>query len=251
MDEKEYLHMYQEEEGHWWYAGMRHIVLSLLPTSLLPQSPRALDAGCGTGYFMGWLQEHYRARAIGIDGHPCGLALCRRRGERDLVRGDVAELPFTNEVFDLVTSFDVLSEIQDENSRALALGEFRRVLKPGGKLVVRVPAYEWLRSSHDAGVSTHHRYGGKELRDAILKTGFQPVRSTFANTILFPVAILWRMLKRARLAPPGSDVRSSTRGASWLNSALRSVLKIEAAFLRKGSFSFGLSVFVVASKPVD
>jgi SAM-dependent methyltransferase len=241
--------MYQEEHSHWWYAGMRDVVLSLLPRSSLPQGPRALDAGCGTGYFMGWLREHYRARAIGIDGHPYGLALCRRRGERDLVRGDVAELPFTNEAFDLVTSFDVLSEVQDENSRALALGEFRRVLKPGGKLVVRVPAYEWLRSSHDAGVSTHHRYGGKELRDAILKTGFQPVRLTFANTILFPVAILWRMLKRARLAPPGSDVRSSTRGASWMNSALRSVLKTEAAFLRKSSLSFGLSVFVVASKP--
>lgn len=251
MDEREYLHMYQEEERHWWYVGMRAVVLSLLPPASLPRCPRILDAGCGTGYSMGWFREHYQARATGVDCHPYSLAFSRRRGEQDLVCADVSALPFTSEFFDLVASFDVLSEVKDPGSRALALGEFLRVLKPGGKVVLRVPAYEWLRSSHDAGVSTRHRYSCRELRDALVSAGFRSLRSTFANTILFPVAALWRLSKKAGLAPAGSDVRSSTRGGSWMNGTLISILKIEAAILRheRFRFGFGLSLFMVAAKP--
>lgn len=249
MDEREYLHMYEQEASHWWYAGMRAIILSLLPVSALPLSPRVLDAGCGTGYTMGWLRDCYGARVAGVDSHPCGLAFCRGRGEKDLVRADVALLPFASEVFDLVTSFDVLSEVQDGPSRVLALGEFLRVLKPGGRLAIRVPAYEWLRSSHDSGVATRHRYGGRELREAVLNAGFRPVRSTFANTILFPAAVVWRLLKRGGLAPAGSDVRASTRGTAWMNRFLLGILQTEASILRHGRFRFGLSLFMVAAKP--
>lgn len=249
MDEREYLHMYEEEECHWWYVGMRAIVLSLLPQAALPRDPRVLDAGCGTGFTMSWLRRHYGALVTGIDCHPTGLAFCRRRGEQSLVLGDVAALPFIGDSFDLVVSFDVLSEVRDAASRTSALAEYRRLLKPGGKLLVRVPAFEWLRTSHDTGVSTSHRYGSDELRAAVEAAGFRTERCTFANSILFPLAVIWRISKKIGLAPSGSDVRSTTRGSSWLNGLLLRILKLEAAYLRRHDFGFGLSLFVVGTEP--
>jgi SAM-dependent methyltransferase len=251
MQDSEYLHMYAEEENHWWYAGMRAVIGALLKSLPPIGSFRALDAGCGTGYNLGWFRNEYAAKVIGADYSSCGLALCRNRGERDLVRADVALLPFVGGAFDMVISFDVLSEVKEEHQRVLALHEFLRVLKTGGILLVRVPAYEWLRSSHDAGVSTHHRFGSRELRTAVTRAGFQPLRATFANTLLFPLAVLWRVFKKAGLAPAGSDVRPATRGASWMNSALLRTLQAEAAILRSGrrDFPFGLSLFLLARKP--
>ncbi len=251
MQADEYPHMYLEEESHWWYVGMREILSALLPPSLLPERCRLLDAGCGTGYNLGWFREHYAARVTGVDYASAGLGFCRKRGELNLVHADVAALPLAPGVFDLVIAFDVLSEVSKPALRVLALQEFFRVLKPGGKLLVRVPAYEWLRSSHDAGVSTHHRFSRRELSAAVSRAGFQIARATSANTILFPAAVLWRLGKKAGIAPAGSDVRRATRPAGWINSALLRTLKAEASLLRGGGsrFPFGLSIFLLAVKP--
>ncbi len=248
MDDQEYLHMFEEEEQHWWYEGMRAIVLSLLPPDTLPANPLTLDAGCGTGYNMGWMRKHYGARVTGIDYSPLGLGFCLRRGERFLSRADAASLPFPGSIFDLVVSFDVLTQLIDETARASAIREFVRVLRPGGRLLIRVAAYEGLRSSHDEVIRTYHRYGKRELRDAAINAGLSPLRLTGANTILFPIAALWRILKKAGLAPAGSDVRSNTRGGSLLNQAMAGILKMEAAILRRREFGFGLSIFLLAEK---
>jgi SAM-dependent methyltransferase len=251
MDPNEYLHMYTQEDDHWWYTGMRSIVAALLPPDSLARQARVLDAGCGTGYSMGWLRRRYGARVTGIDYYPHGLVFCRQRGERELVRADAAELPFTDGVFDLVTSFDVLSHLRNEDSRSRALCEFRRVLRPGGRLMARVAAHEWLRSSHDNVIMTHHRFGRCELRDAVLSAGFQLLRLTFANALLFPFAVLWRLAKRSGLAPGGSDVRPATRGGKRMNRMLQSILEAEAAVMRHSRirFPFGLSLIVIAAKP--
>ena len=249
MQKTEYLHMYEEEDRHWWFAGMRSIALSLLPPVALPPHPLVLDAGCGTGYNMGWLRRQYGAIVTGIDMSTDALDFCRRRGEHALLCGDAAMLPFLESVFDLVVSFDVITELKDDSDRAGALREFFRVLKPGGRLLLRVAAYEFLRSSHDDEVATRHRYGRRELESAIESAGFRLLRATGANTVLFPIAALWRVTKKWGLAPPGSDVRPGTRGISALNRGLEAVLKFEAAFLRRRSFGFGLSIFALAAKP--
>lgn len=241
--------MYEEEERHWWYVGMRTIVLSLLAPDALPADPLVLDAGCGTGYNMGWLRRHYGARVTGIDCSPLGLAFCLRRGERSLSRADAASLPFQGSIFDLVVSLDVLTQLKNESAREAVVREFHRVLKPGGHLLLRVAAYEALRSSHDEVIRTYHRYGRKELHDAALRAGLQPLRLTSANTFLFPAAALWRMLKKAGLAPAGSDVRVRTRGSSKLNLAMTTLLRMEAAILKRHTFPFGLSIYLLSLKP--
>ncbi len=87
------------------------------------------------------------------------------------------------------------------------------------------------------------------MRNAVLNAGFLPLRLTNANTVLFPGAALWRLLKKAGLATQGSDVRTETRGSNRLNRVLTSILKGEAAYLRGRNFSFGLSIFMLAAKP--
>lgn len=248
MNDKEYLHMFEEEESHWWYAGMRAVVLSLLPPAVVPVNSLVLDAGCGTGYNMGWLRRNYGARVAGIDFSRLGLDFCRRRGEDSLAQADAASLPFPAGVFDLVVSFDVLTHLKDEPAREAALHEFHRVLRPGGRLLLRVAAYESLRSSHDEDIMTRHRYGRRELRRAAINAGFLPLRLTNANTFLFPAAALWRILKKAGIAPAGSDVRAATRGGRWLNRVLTRLLETEAAILRHGSFTMGLSIYLLALK---
>ncbi len=251
MENQEYLHMYEEEECHWWYKGMRSIVLALLPPASLPPHPLVLDAGCGTGFNLGWIRRNYEAGVIGFDYSPHSLDFCRRRGEQLLARADAAALPFAQNVFDLVVSFDVLTQLKDASARTAALREFQRVLKPGGLLLLRVAAYEWLRSSHDTEIMTYHRYGKRELLDAALDAGFRLLRLTGANTILFPAAALWRMLKKLGLATAGSDVRANTRGNARLNQALSSILNLEAVILRRSRFrfGFGLSIFLLVAKP--
>ncbi len=151
----------------------------------------------------------------------------------------------------MVTCLDVLTHIQTEGARTRALREFHRVLQPGGSLFVRVAAFEWLRSSHDEALLTHHRYSRQELRAAVVAAGFEPLRVTFANFLLFPVAAAWRILKKAGLAPSGSDVDRRSRGVGWMNSLLRSLLEFEGWILRVSgaSLPFGLSIIVVARKP--
>jgi SAM-dependent methyltransferase len=250
MDAMEYVHMFEEEENHWWYIGMRNIVLSLLPPDALPANPRALDAGCGTGFNLGWLKQKYNANITGFDYSQLGLEFCRRRGGDSLSRADAASIPFTSGIFDLVVCFDVLTQLKDEAARNSALREFQRVLKPGGRLLLRVAAYEFLRSSHDEVIMTYHRFCRSELRRMAIHAGLHPIRLSGANTLLFPAAAVWRLLKKAGLAPAGSDVRSSTRGSSGLNRAMINLLKVEAAFIRLSNFPFGLSIFLLAEKSI-
>ena len=252
MNEHEYRAMYHLEEDHWWYAGMRAISAALLETTTLPGAPRVLDAGCGTGFNLGWLRRRGAAVA-GVDFYADALEWSRLRGERALARASVVDLPFASGVFDLVTSFDVVSHVRDGADRRRSLAEFRRVLRPGGVVLLRVAAFEWLRTSHDNEILTHHRFGPRELRLSLAAAGFESIRLTFANMLLFPAAIAWRLLKRARLAPRGSDVSPVTRGPDWLNRALRSLLELEAAFLRARHtrLPLGLSLMAVARKPLD
>lgn len=245
MRDEEYQAMFDLEERLWWYEGMRGITASLLGTALAEKkNQRLLDLGCGTGYSLVWLRDRFNfAEADGVDLSQHAAAFWHARGLDTVALATADKLPFGENEFDLVTCFDVIYQLNDERA-SKAVSEMHRVLKPGGLLFIREPAYQWMRGAHDVAVGTHRRYTLTDLRRLLRAHGFKPKRSTYANTLLFWVAAPHRLLSKMR-GSTASDVKPVPR---WLNTLLGAALKLEARMLRRMSFPFGLSVITLAEK---
>ncbi|MBN2126725.1 MAG: class I SAM-dependent methyltransferase [Deltaproteobacteria bacterium] len=243
MDFEEYEAMYRAEAVHWWYRGMATIVTALI-RRFYPRGEglRILDAGCGTGAFVSRLSEH--GRVTGFDMSPHAIHFCRLRNHRRILRASVMEIPFADASFDLVTCLDVLyfRHIRDEDT----LREIFRVLVPGGRAIVRVPAYDRLRGVHDEKVSTAHRYGRRELAEKMSRSGLPPTFITHANTILFPLALVKRLSEPWLPRQSGSDLVLDVGGLSGL---LEACLHLESRLLGRWVLPFGLSIIAVGEKP--
>lgn len=242
MNVEEYRRMFEAEERQWWYAGMRSIALAILDSGLTPSPTgrRFLDAGCGTGNNLLHLRE--RGQAVGIDLSEDAIRFCRTRGVA-AVRGSVLQLPFGSGRFDGVTSFDVIYHLWVKDDRA-AVAEMARVLKPGGLLLVRVPAFKALWGAHDEAVHSRHRYTRGELVALLEAQGFEVLRTTYCNFFLFPLLIARRSLDRAT-GRHGSDVQFLP---APLERAFRGLLELEARLVRRLSLPFGTSVVALGRR---
>ncbi|MBM3859797.1 MAG: class I SAM-dependent methyltransferase [Verrucomicrobia bacterium] len=234
--------MARSEHTHWWYTGMTAIAADWLKRLPAPAHGIVLDAGCGTGGNLEWLTQ--LGRACGVDMHPLALQLAAQHGCPWLVQADVKSLPFAAARFSIVTTFDVLCHSR-VGSDWDAFRELARVLQPKGWLFVRLPAYNWLRGAHDLAVHTQHRYTCKEVSAKLQAAGLRPVRVSYANALLFPFAIIWRLLQRSTNSEPASDVRPLP---PWLNRLLEWCLRAEGVWLRRLPLPFGLSVLALAQK---
>jgi len=239
----EYRRMFEAEERQWWYAGQRDVAAALLePWARGKSGLRLLDTGSGTGFNLVALSR--LGSAVGVDLSPEAIRFCRERGVR-AVRGSVLQLPFEDAAFDAVTSFDVIYHDWVPDDQA-AVAEMARVLRPGGVLLVRVPALEALRGAHDAEVLTRRRYTHRELCLLLESCGLAVVRSTYCNSLLFPLLLARRTLDRL-LAREGSDVGFLP---APLERLFRRVMGVEAWCVRRGlRFPLGASVVAVAQKP--
>ena len=246
MNLEEYAVMYQVEDTHWWYRGMARITRALLNRRYAPGANlRILDAGCGTGAVMtSYLAEY--GRVTGFDFAAAALHFCQQRGATRLARASIVELPFADASFDLAVSFDVLCE-QAVRDDGVALRALHRVLAPGGRLVLRLPAYDWLRGQHDRAVHIRHRYTRGELAARLRAAGFEVEQLSYANTLLFPVAVAKRLSER--LWPPKAAGSDLTLGVGPLNGALQAILSAEAPLIARMGLPFGLTVIAVARKP--
>ena len=244
MELKEYERLYELENDLWWFRGMRAISMALLERHLSECSGlRVLDAGCGTG---GMIEALATLGAVaGMDASGEALGWARRGKGKSLVQGSVTALPFRDDSFDLITSFDVLyhANVTDD---AVALAEIARVLRPGGSFLVRVPAYDKLRSRHDEAVHTRQRYEKKELVAKLRAARLEPVVVTFANCFLFPVALARRLAER--LFPPRRSSSEVERVPWVFDRLLGTPLLLEAGIVRYVSLPFGLSLVSLARK---
>ena len=251
MQNQDYAYLYELEENFWWFAGMRNITRALLDSNLAAaRAGRVLDAGCGTGGMMAYLTRYAaKQNIVGIDYSETALRFCVQRQQQILARASIAELPFSNSTFDLITNFDVLQHVPDGKD-ANAVAEFYRVLRPGGIAFIRVAAYQWMRSGHDDAIAVQKRYDLNELTAHLRNAGFVIRRATYANTLLFPVAAI----KRLVFTPAGrhdaeSEVKPWSKSLAWLNELLKLPLQLEALALHKIDLPFGLSAICVAEKP--
>ena len=247
MTPEELHNIYRAEPGFWWYQGMRAITRALLDPLLVTGDQRGLDAGCGTGYNALLFEDHYGLPMHGIDREPLAIQYCRKRAFQRSLVASILDLPFSDNYFDLVTTFDVLAGLSP-GSDSLALQELLRVLKPGGTLLLRVAAFHALRSQHSKWVSDLHRYRAREVLRKLHTLDCRVVRWTYANALLAPVALLkFRVWENIRKEEPSSGV--TTELPTWLNHLLSKVLKLEAALIKWGfRFYFGQSLLVVARK---
>ena len=242
MDTSEYHNIARLEDTHWWYVGMAALAAGWLRGLNAAGTRAVLDAGCGTGGGLKLLGEF--GRPIGIDVAPLALRLAAEKGHTRLACAHVQALPFPAASFGVLTSFDVLYHLQVTDDLN-ALRDFARVLAPGGWLLLRLPAHEWLRRAHDRTVHTRHRYTLEEVREKLRAAGLRPVRMTYANALLLLPAWLWRLAQHRAQRHGNSDVQLPPQP---INRLLTALLHAESVWLRRYNLPIGLSVLALARK---
>ena len=242
---------HQLEEQHWWFASRRDAVYDLLQSLELPPTAAILEIGCSGGPLMQRLQAAGYSDITGIDVSAPAIELAHARGVANASLMDGAALDFADARFDVVIASDVLEHIEDEGR---ALREWTRVLKPGGQLLVFVPAHAYLWSTHD--VVNHHfrRYSRQGLVAALSRAGLRTQRSSFWNAAMyFPTAAL-RLGRRLLTDPAAAGKKPGSTGdllhvAGPINKLLLQWVKAENWLLRHVNLPLGVSVFALAQKP--
>jgi SAM-dependent methyltransferase len=240
MDRDYELQTHRAEDRHWWYRGRRSVLERVVADLRLPARARILDAGCGSGRNMVEFARH--GEVTGIELSPTSVGLARGRGAGEVVEGSVLEMPFEADAFDMAASLDVIEHLEDDLQ---ALRELRRVVAPGGSLLVTVPAYQWLWSGHDEINHHHRRYTRRSLQSVGEQAGWQQVRTTYFNSLLLPAAIALRVLDRfnRKTTESSLDLWVPPAPVNWL---LERPLAIEAALIgRGGRIPAGLSLLAV------
>jgi len=239
--------LYQLEENYWWFAAMREITDAVAARQLEQSNLRILDAGCGTGFNLGYYGAQSDREVYGLDIADAALRHVQKRGFRRITRASITDIPFKSETFDMVFSFEVVTQTPPPVHH-LALREMNRVLKTEGHLFIRVPAFMWLWSSHDDELQVRYRYRRDELCRKLSDAGFLVEWSSYANGFLFPVILTRRFLKRVGIGG-GTDVKPLPRGLGWLDGIFRHILQREAVWFKSGhQLPFGLSLICYARK---
>ena len=237
------------EDVHWWFVGRRRILLQVLNRYLGPDGSHArriLDVGCGTGTMLTHLAAYGKAEGVDVDEE--AIAFCRERGLHDVRHGEATNLPFADASFDLVTALDVVEHLDDD---VAAFREMKRVLRPGGRILVTVPAHRFLWGDQDEVNMHKRRYVARELRDRLIQSGFDVMRTSYMNMLLFPPIAAARLLRRLerRLRPnmpQQSDFRYPAPGP--VNPLLAAVFGAEGPILRRMDIPFGVSILALAQK---
>src|ERR1700722_648548 len=240
MDRDYELQTHRAEDRHWCDRGRRTVPERVIAQLRLPARARILDAGCGSGRNMIDLARH--GTVTGIELSETSVALARERGSGEVIEGSVLEMPFAADSFELAASLDVIEHLQDDLA---ALRELRRVVAPGGALLITVPAYQWLWSGHDEVNHHHRRYTRRSLQHVAQQAGWEPVRATYFNSLLLPVAIALRVLERfsSKTTESSLDLWVPPEPLNWL---LERPLALEAALIaRGGRIPAGLSLLAV------
>jgi SAM-dependent methyltransferase len=235
--------LYAVEESHWWHIGRRRIIASFVKEicdQVTHRRARILDVGCGTGANLALLSEF--GQAEGVDVSPDALAFCRKRGLENVRLGAAESLPWEDDEFDLVTAFDVVEHMDDD---VAGLREMRRVLRPGGRLLLFVPTFMFLWGVQDEVSNHRRRYRLAELRRAVTAAGFEVERTTHANITFFLPVLLGRKLMRL------TGIRTETENSiniPALNRVFGAVLGAERHWLRHLNIPFGVSGLCVARR---
>ncbi|MCC6847153.1 MAG: class I SAM-dependent methyltransferase [Deltaproteobacteria bacterium] len=235
----------QIEDTHWWFRGRREIFTRLLaPLGVKPL--RMLDIGFGTGAMLRFLEPY--GSVIGMDMSVEAIRFARTRVACPMFLGSITHVPIASAAFDLVTAFDIVEHVEDDRA---AFVELARVCRPGGHVLVTVPAFQFLWGNQD--VVSHHRrrYTRAELGARMRSAGLAPRRLSYFNAILFPVVAAVRVARRLRGEPPSDEVKSdfTMTKPGPVNDALARVFGAEGRWLARWRLPVGVSLVCLAERP--
>jgi SAM-dependent methyltransferase len=226
-----------EQPEYWWYRARAHLLRAALG-EFAADTGRLLDVGSVDGPSVGWLRGDQH---VTVDLDPRGL----RPGGG--VNASALALPFRDGVFDLVSAFDVVEHCEPE---AVALAELGRVLRPGGRLLLSVPAYQWAWSDHDVRAGHVRRYTRPRLVAAVERAGFDVLRASYGFAGVFPMFAADRLLRRVRRGSGASADQRLPEPGPMVENVLLTLSRAEARWLQARDVAFGSSVFLAAGKPV-
>jgi SAM-dependent methyltransferase len=240
VEQAAYSDMFEIEEKLWWYRGRRRVCFDLLSRFLAPDKERQiLDVGCGTGYNLAHLRKYGKAQ--GVDMSPEALKFCHERGETEVTLHQAGELPFEKESFEVITAFDVIEHIEDDRG---ALEEFRRLLLPGGWLLIYTPALPWMYNEHDRLVHHKRRYVKSELRQKIAQAGFQIEHISYVNLLILPIVLLARLFYKLK---PGSHAEMQLTPEPF-NTIFTHLCYLESRLVNGPTLPYGMTLVALARK---
>ena len=239
MDRIVYDRMAAHDSTHWWYRARREILADYLTRyGGLPDKARILEIGCGTGHNLPMLARFGDVEAIEID--PAAREIASERLGRPVGAAPLPALPdVPRGAFDLVAVLDVVEHIEDD---VAALQAMKTLLRPGGKVLIAVPAHQWMWSAHDEVNHHHRRYSKKTLAAAIGKAGLRPTRLTYFNSLLFPLAAAARVAGRLT----GRDDSDDSPPPPAINKLFETIFRWERHMVGRVPMSPGVSIVTLA-----
>lgn len=243
MMEHTYPILFRVEQSHWWYIGRRRIIAGFVEEicrKITDRRPRILDVGCGTGANLILLSKY--GDAEGVDVSEDALAFCRERGLDKVRLGAGEELPYEDGTFDLVTAFDVVEHMDDDLA---GVKEMRRVLRPGGRVLLFVPTFMFLWGLQDDVSNHRRRYRLPQLTRVLEEAGFEIERTTYANiTFFLPVLMVRKLMKLTGIK---TETENSINVPA-LNGVFGKIFGAESWFLQHMNIPFGVSGLCVARR---
>ena len=241
MDRIVYDRMAAHDSTHWWYRARREILSDYL-TRLggLPKDARILEIGCGTGHNLPMLARFGQVEAIEID--PAARAIASERLGRPVGDAPLPELPgIERSAYDLIAVLDVVEHIEDD---VAALAAMRDYLKPGGKILIAVPAHQWMWSAHDVVNHHHRRYSKATLGKAIAAAGLKHNGLRWFNSLLFPLAAASRIAGRLT----GKDDSDDSPPPGPVNALFETVFGLERHLVGRMPLTPGVSIVTLAQR---
>ena len=240
MERIVYDRMAELDELHWWYRARREVLAALIRRRAMPPPhARLLEVGCGTGHNVAMLERFGAVDAIEMDSS--ARAVAEKRLGRPVGSAMLPELPgIARQHYDLVGAFDVVEHVEDDRAAIAALGQ---CLKPGGRLVISVPAHQWMWSAHDDANHHKRRYSKASLRRLIEQSPLKLEAIGYFNSLLFPAAVAARFAGKLT-GREGSDDSLPPKPINWL---FERVFAAERHLIGRAALPPGLSLFAVAS----
>jgi len=239
---------FKVETRHWWWVARKKIVINLLKKYLKKSDNVILDAGCGTGAGILYLQQF--GNTYGVDLSPKAVEFCKKRGISKVKIGDVSKLPFKDNFFDLVCLLDVIEHVNDDK---MVIKEISRVLKKGGILLMTLPALPFIYSKHDKEQGHFRRYSKHDLNNLFKKTGFKKMKVSYFNIFLSSPIIAIRLLSKlggkfSKLADYDSKINYSIFKKGLVNGVLTKIFSLESPLLELIDLPFGISLISIHKK---